>query len=124
MVAIEFCLVLCHNINSYVATWFSGFKRQIWVTTRVFFIAIEPPSYMSRHRSPCVTTYQDRLLLVFGVAIGVFYVVTREKGDAIGFGHGGRIGIATGFFSSQQRLAKEGHSLLRQDIHCRDRESC
>ena len=54
LVAIEFCLVLYHGGNSCVAT-------------RVFLVAIKPSSSMSRHGSPCVTTYQDRLLLAFGV---------------------------------------------------------
>ena len=83
LVATEFFLVLCCDKNSYLTTWFSGFKRQ-------------------------------------GLAMGEGLVLQHDF-----------------FFSSQQRLSKEGkfyvaigHSLSRQRellvraIPCHDRAYC
>ena len=60
---------------------------------------------MLRHKVLC----HDRVLegvKGFLVATEHFYATTE-------FGHGGRIGVATRFSSSYQRLAKEGDSMLR-----------
>ena len=51
-----------------------------------------------------------------------FLVVTEHFYVATEFGHGERICVATGFSSSQQSLTKEGDSMSRQGIRCRDRE--
>ena len=81
--------------------------------TRVFLIAIEPPSSMLRHGSPCVTTYQDRLLLVFGVVIGVFYVVTRKRVMQQGLAMGEGLVLRHDF-------SYHNRDWLRKDIRCCD----
>ena len=47
-VTIEFLLAPCRDSGFSVATGV-GLSKCFWVATRVFWVAIEPPSSMSRH---------------------------------------------------------------------------